>query len=122
MRLFHTSPAAIIWINGNFEFKRTYPPEYLGLHAWHKRSIAEDRMRYSCNSFLYEFDYPIDSIDGLREVDHGEIAIIENKPHPFFEEIAVKLQEDSGAGKNNYHAVVLDYSHITNWRELQTKK
>jgi hypothetical protein len=34
----------------------------------------------------------------------------------------VKLKEDSGAGKNQYHAVIIDYSHITGWRELYANK
>jgi hypothetical protein len=122
MKLYHTSPAPINCVNGELNFKRIYAPESLGLHAWHKRHIAEDRMKYSENDFLYEFDYPISSIEELKAVEHSDLAIYENEPIPVINEIAVKLQEDTGAGVNQYHAVVIDYSRIKSWRELYANR
>ncbi|ABV88994.1 hypothetical protein [Shewanella pealeana] len=92
-----------------------YPPSYQGLHAWHDKAIAKGRTTYGDNDFLYEFDYPIESIDGLVSVNHVDIFFKESEP---INEIAVKLKEDTGSGVNQYHVVVLDYSLISNWRKL----
>jgi hypothetical protein len=95
-----------------------YSPSFIGLHAWHELSVAKERMQFVENDFLYEFEYPIDSIEELITVEHGAVQANIEKPC----EIAVKLKEDSGPGKNNYHAVIIDYSKITNWRELDSNK
>jgi hypothetical protein len=105
-------------VDGGLNFKRKYPPDFLGLHAWHELRIAKERMSYSCNDFLYEFEYPIECIEELRSVEYNELQSNAKK----ISETAVKLKEDSGAGKNQYHAVIIDYSHITGWRELYANK
>jgi hypothetical protein len=118
MKLYHTSTAPIYWANKKLDFKKSDSPSFLGLHAWDNYSIAKQRTTYSSNDFLYEFEYPIDSIEELMTVDRSVLNIEKEKPS----EIAVKLEEDGGAGVNKYHAVIIDYSLISNWRELYANK
>jgi hypothetical protein len=118
MKLYHTSPTPIDCINGELIFKGIYPPDFLGLHAWHVLRFAKQRTTYSCNDFLYEFEYPIESIKKLTTVDREALGTDKEK----LNEIAVKLEEDGGAGNMQYHVVVMDYSLITNWRELYANK
>lgn len=118
MKLFHTSPSQIHYENGKLIFTRKYPAEFLGLHAWHDLKIAKDRITYGSNKHVYQFDYPIDSIEELEEVTRIDLPIECNAPNFLLNAKAVKLVEDSGAGKGAYHAVVLDYSLITNFKEV----
>ncbi len=118
MKLYHTSSAPIIWKDGELVFKNVYPPAQYGLHAWHDMKIAQERMGRPENDFLYSFEYPIDAIDDLPKIICAFIHEDTTEP----KEIAVKLMEDTGAGVNKYHAVILDYSKITNWQELDANQ
>lgn len=118
MKLYHTSSAPIIREGGKLSFKNVYPPQQYGLHAWHDIKIAQQRMGRPENDFLYEFEYPINSIQDLPTIICASIH--ENTIVP--NEIAVKLMEDTGAGVNKFHAVILDYSKITNWQELDANQ
>jgi hypothetical protein len=115
MIFYHTSPAPIHYVDGELEFKRVYEPAYMGLHAWAEHDIANKRISSSeTNDFLYEFEYPVDSVEELTVVAQCSLQIGEEKPS----EIAVKVKEDSGPGKSKYHIVIFDYSKIIDWREL----
>jgi hypothetical protein len=119
MRLYHTSTAPILFSkDGSLVFESEYLPNYKGLHAWHDKAIAKGRTTYGENNFLYEFNYPIESIGELVTVNHVDIFIEESET---INEIAVKLKEDTGSGLNQYHVVVLDYSLISHWHELDVE-